>query len=459
MRFVFLILGGISGTAFLLTLSTLSYWLSECGVTKTAIGLFVAVTIPYSFKFLLPPWLERYGPSFGCMGRAKSWLLLAQAGLGGCLIALGHTQPTVMPWATALWAMGVSFFATIHDCLMDGARLAYVPKSNAAWAASLETIGFRLGMICGGAGALYLAHFTDWKTAYILLGLALWGVGTVAVLVGVPSCPTPPYSDEKSTVYSDLWVDMRANQSIPIILGWIVCFKWGDTVMNAMITPFLWEMGYSKLEVANVTKSFGLSLTVLGSLLSVVCIRFFGLSQTGVLCAAGQSISCLLFIVQTWIGYNVGTLFIIVGIESFVAGLASATFLMILSQACHGPKRPSISQFVVLCSFGSLVRVLGSGLAGWLADSMGWAWLFGISSLVFFPTLFYARRHATLCGYDKEEIGYGQKSSEDAEAGSGPEKQYFQAQAAIDGTLGKLKPIRANPTDAAPPSAMQGVVH
>lgn len=401
MKSALLVLGGISGTAFLLTLSTLSYWLSECGLTKTTIGLFVAVTIPYSFKFLLPPWLERHGSNFSNMGRAKSWLLLAQTGLGLCLIALGHTKPNMMPWVTALCATGASLCAATHDCLVDRTRLIFVSTKEIAWAASFETVGFRLGMICGGAGALYIAHFTDWKTAYSVLGCALWLIGTIAVLMSVPSESTPEeqISIPQKKMYSQLWQKMKSNPTTPIILGWIIFFKWGDTVMNAMITPFLWEMGYSKLEVANVTKSFGLSLTVIGSLISAIFVRFFGLSQTGVICAAGQSISCLLFIVQSWIGHHLKSLFIIVGIESFISGLANATFLIILSQACRQNGSPSTSQFIALCSFGSLVRVIGSGASGWLADTMGWGYLFGISSLVFFPTLFYARRHAKMCRY------------------------------------------------------------
>lgn len=397
MRKTLLVLGGVSGTAFLLTLSTLSYWLSECGVSKTVVGLFVAVTLPYSFKFLLPPWLEHYGVSFGQMGRAKSWLLLAQLGLGSSLVALGHTDPTSTPWLTALCAFAASLCATVHDCLTDGIRLAHVPHARAAWAASFETVGFRLGMMCGGAGALYIAYFSSWCAAYTFLGFLLWLVGTLAVLWGVPPSKdtiTPRFKNK--SVYADVWQQLRHNTALPVILFWIVCFKWGDTIINAMISPFLWEMGYTKLEVANVTKSFGLSLTVLGSLLSAVCVRFFGLSQTGVLCAAGQSLSCLLFVVQAWIGHHVGSLVIIIGIESFVSGLASATFLLMLSHACRAHEAPSVSQFVVLCSFGSLVRVTGSGMAGWLADHVGWAYLFGLSSLMFFPTLYCSRHHAIL---------------------------------------------------------------
>lgn len=81
----------------------------------------------------------------------------------------------------------------------------------------------------------------------------------------------------------------------------------------------------------------------------------------------------------------------------------------------------------MLCSFGSLVRVLGSGLAGWMADTMGWAWLFGLSSLVFFPTLLFARRHATLCGDLNKDNVYEQTSATGAADGSGSPEQYRQA--------------------------------
>ena len=399
MQSVFLVLGGISGTSFLLTLSTLSYWLSESGLSKTTIGLFVITTLPYSLKFIFPPFLEKVGHYFFGSSWAKKSMMLAQTFLGLSFVLLGSTDPNTAPLTTAGFAFSASMFAAIYDCLMDGIRLDLVPPQNTAWIASIETIGFRIGMICGGAGALYIAYFASWFLAYTAIGLTIWVVGLITIWAGLPN---DVYKHKTASfTYKQTWKTIKSNTTFPTLLLWIALFKWGDTIVNAMVSPFLWEMGYSKLEVANITKSFGLSLTVIGSLFSALFVRFFGLAQASILCSVGQAVSCLLFVIQTWAGYQIGVLVIVIGIESFVSGLSNAMFLIVLSHVARKGQSP-MSQFVIFCSFGSFIRVIGSSSAGLLADSIGWAWLFGLSSLTVLPIRFYMRFYDTVASQDLE---------------------------------------------------------
>src|SRR5476649_2063234 len=92
---IILLLGMISGLPFLLTLSTLSFWLAESGVSKSTIGLFMLVSLPYSLKFLWAPFTDQFSVPFLTkrFGRRRSWALISQIGLFFSLVSLAHADP------------------------------------------------------------------------------------------------------------------------------------------------------------------------------------------------------------------------------------------------------------------------------------------------------------------------------------------------------------------------------
>lgn len=384
-----LLLGFVSGTPFLLTLSTLSFWLSENGVSKSVIGLFILATLPYSFKFLWAPLLDHFNfPWLGKKwGRKKTWALVSQLLLIFSIIKLGQCNPQISLTHIAFWAFMVSFFSATQDTVIDALRIEILGREEVGAGAAMETIGFRLGMMLSGAGALYLAQIYSWQEAYTFLALVII-LGMVAMFFLAEPTITPlPLQKFSSLVriYSQSWGSLAKEEQFINILLFIFLFKMGDTVINSMVSPFLCDLGFSKIEFANVSKFFGISLMVVGGLIGGLMVAQLGLFQTTIFCAFLQCISCLLFVIQALVGHNLTVLFITVGIESFTSGLCSAAFIALLSSFCYAPF--SASHFTLLYSFGSLCRVIISSGAGILADHLGWIWLFGLTSSVLFPTL------------------------------------------------------------------------
>src|SRR5215469_10669165 len=177
-------MGFSSGLPLPLTLGTLSFWLAQSGVSRTAIGLFALIGIPYNFKFLWAPLIDRLPLPVLTrrLGRRRSWALVLQAGLALAILALGLTDPGARAPLTALMAVVVAFLSASQDIVIDAYRIELLaPEQQGAGAAATQW-GYRFGMIAASAGALYASAFGGWHFAYGLMA-ALIGVGIITVLM------------------------------------------------------------------------------------------------------------------------------------------------------------------------------------------------------------------------------------------------------------------------------------
>lgn len=178
-------MGFTSGIPFLLTLSTLSIWLSECGFDAKAIGMFTAVSLPYAFKFLWAPLIDRvHLPIFNKYHPIKRFGLCALVGLITSLTVLAFLDPVSNTAGVVFVATAVSFFAATHDIVLDALRIYASDSSQIGGGAASESVGFRIGMITSGAGAVYLSIIIGWQGAY--LAMAACCISGVIGLVNMP---------------------------------------------------------------------------------------------------------------------------------------------------------------------------------------------------------------------------------------------------------------------------------
>lgn len=396
---IILLLGFSSGLPFLLTLSTLSFWLTESGIDKTTIGLFMLISLPYSLKFFWAPVLDQLKIPFlsKWFGQRRSWALLAQLGLILSIIALGFCNPSRSIGATALCALLVAIFSATQDIVYDAYRIEIISDNNRGMAAALESIGFRFGMLTSGAGALYLATFFDWQAAYHLMAAAmLVGMVTVllmpeptlekVVILGNKRQPHSMGQRIKAFVLQP-WRQFYHKKTFLSLVLFIFCFKLADAVLNSMSAPFLYDLGFSKAEFANVTKVFGITLMVVGGLLGGLVIKRFGALNAVILSTLMQGMSCLMFAVQALVGYDYQVLVITIGAESLCSGLTSTVFIAYISGFCRQPH--TATHFTLLYSVGSFARVIASAGAGWFADHYSWDLLFLLSAMAVVPTIFF----------------------------------------------------------------------
>jgi PAT family beta-lactamase induction signal transducer AmpG len=387
-------MGFTSGIPFLLTLSTLSIWLSECGFDTKAIGIFTAVSLPYAFKFLWAPLIDKVKlPIFLSLHPIKRFGLLAVLCLIASLVLLAQLNPVENLMGVVFAATSVSFFAATHDIVLDALRIYASDPRQVGGGAASESIGFRIGMITSGAGAVYLSLWVGWQGAYIAMAMCC-----AAGIFGLLHMPDPPSQNHKSksnnfwqeTFLNPLMDLLKAPVFVPLI-GFILTIKIAGTVMNALGAPFLFSLGFSKLEYASITKIYGVGMMLFGSFAGGLIVHRRGTVFCLKLSTVLQMLACTLFAVLASLGqHHVDLLILTLSIESFSSGLLATGFISYLSLFCKSPY--VASHFTLLYSLGSLSRVLASIGAGYVAAHFGWVVLFLASSATLLPALWYLQR-------------------------------------------------------------------
>ncbi|MCP4923251.1 MAG: AmpG family muropeptide MFS transporter [bacterium] len=384
-------LGFSSGLPFLLLLSTLAIWLQKEGISKTTIGLFSWATLPYALKFLWAPFLDRWTlPVLGDLfGRRRGWLIGAQIGLAISICGLGFSDPGHHLTTTALWAGAVAFFAATQDIVYEAYRVELLKGPLAGYGVGASVMGYRVGLLVAGAGALYLEVHFGWSFAYAVMACCMV-IGMVAALLSLepPEEDDTPDEEEKTPFHSLVTMPLKAlltQENVIFIAVFLMAYKVGDTVLNVMSGPFLLEIGFSELEIAHVAKSFGITAMMVGGLVGGILLAHKSLRYALFLCAIAQVFASLMFVVQAGVGYSVSVLFVTMGIENFVCGLSQTALIAYLAHFCRRPF--TATHYALLSSLGSLVRIVLSSMAGWAADQMAWTSFYGSVALGCLPCL------------------------------------------------------------------------
>lgn len=383
-----LFLGFVSGLPFLLTLSTLSRWLAEEGISNTTIGMFMLVTVPYSCKFLWAPLIDncRIPLLTRYVGQKRAWLLITQLCLIVSLLMMAQCSPSTNLALMAFWALMVVFFSATQDIVVDTYRIHIFSASLSGAGAAIESIGFKFGMLASGAGALYLASAFGWMVAYQIMA-ALVIVGMITVwFIHEPAIPVELVDNDYPRHFWQPCLQIFRSKNIVHILLFILFFKFGDVVLQAMSAPFMYELGVSKVEFATITKVFGIGLMVVGGLFAGILINYFGVARTIVVATILQALSCLMFASLAALGYDKSFLMLTVCVEGFCSGIVTSVFIAYLSSVCV--RRYTATHFTLLYSFGSLCRVILSMASGWLADHIGWMGLFFLCAWASLPVIF-----------------------------------------------------------------------
>ncbi len=391
-------MGFASGLPLALSAGTLAIWLTEAGVTLTAIGLFAAVGTPYSVKFLWAPLIDRVPlPVLGkLLGRRRSWMVLIQLLLMAAIAVLGLTRPAEAPYATALAALAVAFLSASQDVVIDAYRIEILdPEQQGAGAAATQG-GYRVGMLLSGAGALYLVDSgLSWSAVYLVMAVLL--IAGLVVALKAPEPATAPAPRHKSfaaqlrDAVTSPFVEFFARNGVQtalLVLVFILLYKLGDAFAGVMANPFYVKIGFSLSEIATVSKIFGVAATLAGVLLGGVAVARYGVLWSLFGCGILQMLSNLMFAAQAAIGPEVSFLVLTIGIENLSGGMGSAAFVAYLSLLCN--TRYTGTQYALFSSFMAVGRTWLSASSGYVADQTDWVNFFIISTVIALPGLIMA---------------------------------------------------------------------
>jgi PAT family beta-lactamase induction signal transducer AmpG len=398
-------MGFASGLPLLLTLSTLSYWLSKAGVDKTTIGLFALVGTPYTFKFLWSPIMDQVPLPVltRLLGRRKSWLLLTQLLLVVAILFMGQTDPTIDPWMTALAALIVAFLSASQDIVIDAYRIELLPDSEQGQGAAATQVGYRFGLLLAGAGAVGLSDFVSWPAIFGVLAAAMAASAVITLFVPEPkvSIATTERRDYALWVKEsviDPFADFMSRKGWVVILLFVLLYKFGDALGGTMANPFYVEMGYTGLEVASISKVWGIWMTILGAVIGGVAVARWGVFRALLIGGILQAVTNLAFTYVAMVNgdygacaqaalaananavvsevcgmhrHDLAALAVAITADNLAGGAAGAALVAYLSGLCNIAF--TATQYALLTSFMAQGRTWLSSGSGWLADHTDWA--------------------------------------------------------------------------------------
>ena len=384
-------LGFASGLPLLLTLSTLTAWLTTQGVSRTSIGLFAFVGLPYSLKFLWAPVIDRvpFPLLSAWLGRRRGWGVGIQILLILAIVALGASDPVINLHRVALLAVVVAFLSASQDIVIDAYRVEILSPDLQGPGAGAVQAGYRIAMLVAGAGALYLAQSFGWFVAYGFMAAGL-GVGLAVLLIRpepiVVSLPQQSsVTDALRLAVIEPFVDFTRHQGWLWMLIFTVIYKLGEAMAGFMANPLYVELGYSLDEIATVSKVFGFAATVAGGILGGILTARLGMWRALLIFGVLQSLGNLAYVLQALSGHNWHILALCVAVENLTSGMAGAALVAWLSSLCNPAF--TATQYALLSSLSSVGRTTISSSTGWLVTHLGWVDFYLLTTLVTLPAL------------------------------------------------------------------------
>ena len=399
-----LLLGFSAGLPLLLVLGTLSFWLREAGVDRTTIGYLSWVGLAYAFKWLWAPLVDRMPIPLltRWLGRRRSWLLLSQLAVMTGLVAMSFNDPQMALQPVVWGALAVAFGSATQDIALDAFRIESANTDRQAALAAAYQTGYRLAMIWAGAGVLWIAARAEigdlqgyqhaaWQTAYLVMAASM-ALGMLTVLLSPEPIrlPMPAAKNAAEWLRSALvepFADFlrRYKWQAGLILALIAIYRISDVVMGIMANPFYVDMGYTKDEVAAVTKIYGVIMTLAGAFVGGVLAMRFGVMRVLMLGAVLSAATNLLFAGLSTRGHDLAGLIFVISADNLASGIASAAFIAYLSSLTN--VNYSATQYALFSSMMLLAPKFLAGYSGRYVDLFGYQNFFMSTALLGVPVL------------------------------------------------------------------------
>ncbi|MDP1557930.1 MAG: MFS transporter [Nitrosomonas sp.] len=416
-------LGFSAGLPLLLIMGTLSFWLREAEIDRTTIGHLSWVGLAYGFKWLWSPLVDRMSLPIltRLLGRRRAWLLLSQVVITMALIGIAHSDPAVNLTYTVFFALAVAFASATQDIALDAYRIEAVAVELQGAMAATYQAGYRIAMILASAGVLWIAAAVDpsetsyehspWRFAYLVMA-AFMAVGIITTLIiREPDVPfsrlisenekyarqaiahwqiSPRLAGMLAWLYGAVVAPfrdfiVRHGRQALVILALIAIYRISDVVMGVMSNPFYVDMGYTKDEVATVSKVYGVIMTIVGAVIGGVLTLKIGIMRTLFLGAVLSAATNLLFVWLAGQGHDVTGLVLTISADNLSAGIASCAFIAYLSGLTNSAY--SATQYALFSSVMLLLPKFVAGFSGQFVDAYGYENFFIATAILGLPVL------------------------------------------------------------------------
>ena len=385
-----LFLGFSAGLPLLLVFGTLSVWLRREGIDRTTIGYISWVAILYGFKFAWAPLVDRLRLPLltAWLGQRRSWMLLAQIGVLVGLWLMAGNHPGAQLTLLVLAALLVAFSSATQDISIDAWRIEAVADDLQGAMAATYQMGYRLGMILAGGGALIIAGNYSWNTAYFVMGcFMLVGMITTLIVAEPEHPPRVPSPDTQASgllrlgrwfveaVVQPFVEFFRRNGLMAlVILLFIGLFRISDITMGVMTGPLYVDMGFTDEQIGWVSKTFGVIVTIVGALLGGVLVMRYGIFRMLIVAAVLVVVTNLVFAWLATQGPEILLLAVVITADNLSGGIAGSTFIAYLSSLTN--RAYTATQYALFSSLMLLPAKFIGGFSGKVVDDFGYIQFF-----------------------------------------------------------------------------------
>ncbi len=408
-------LGFSAGLPLILVFSTLSAWLRDVGVTRTAIGFFSWVALAYSIKVFWSPLVDqvRLPVLHKLLGRRRSWMLLTQVIVACGLAGMALTDPVSSTWTMAVFAVLAAFASATQDIAIDAWRIEAAPEDMQGAMAGAYQAGYMVAIkIIGGAVVLYVAQYASWTTSYLIMA-GLMGVGFITVLLihepeshkqlheelshGIAVAREKAEGVPRGLVYAATWFMgaivgpfadfFKRNGWVAIfILLFVATFRLSDITLGVMANPFYIDLGFSKADIATATKVVGLWVAIGGAVIGGVLVARYGVMKSLILSCFLLTGTNLLFALLAFLKVsNFWALTVAVSADTFAFGISGSAFIAYLSSLTSVSY--TATQYALFSSLMLLPGKLLAGFSGVIVDATSYVVFFLYASVLGIPSI------------------------------------------------------------------------
>ncbi|MBT3527633.1 MAG: AmpG family muropeptide MFS transporter [Porticoccaceae bacterium] len=379
--------GFASGMPLYVLISLVPAWLRTEGVGLKEIGFFALIGLPYIWKFVWSPLLDRYSLSLFTYkpGLRRSWMLSTQVLLLVTIGTLGFLDPLTQLWPIAWLCLGIAFLSATQDIVLDAYRRQILPDQELGLGNSIHVNAYRVGGLIPGSLSLVLSDFLPWETVFLITAaFVLAGIALTLSIKEPPCTHQQPATLQAAIVepFNEFFSRQGVQQAL-LILAFMLLYKLGDSMATALATPFYLDMGFSKTEIGIVAKQAALWPMIIGGIAGGILMLKIGINRALWLFGFVQIISILGFAVLARVGGGLWLLGLVIGFEYLGVGLGTAAFVAFIARTTNPAF--AATQFALFTALTAVPRTVASAATGIIVEGVGWENFFYMCTLIAIP--------------------------------------------------------------------------
>ena len=284
----------------------------------------------------------------------------------------------------------LGFCGSTQDITIDGWRIAVAPPEKQGALSAASQVGYKIALLCSGAGALYIAQFQSWRAAYLAMA-CLMVVGFIANLFA----PEPKAHIESSPgarkslveTYAEPLKEFfaRNGRYTLLFLLLLAIYRLPDFLSGVMANPLYIDLGFSKTDIANITKIFGFGVGLFGIFVGGWCASRFGLMPTLLAGGLAASASHLSLALLAHVGHDIRMLTLAICVENFAGGFAGTALIAFMSSLVS--PLHAAAQYALLSSLYALPGKILGGFSGFAVAKFGYSGFFAGTSCIGLPVV------------------------------------------------------------------------